>query len=40
VTVVETVVLVAKLVLNVPVAVDGIGLIVQETQSDGRPDGT
>ena len=39
-TAVETTVLVAKLVLNVPVAVDKIGLIVQETQSDGRPDGT
>ena len=40
VTAVETTVLVAKLVLNVPVAVDKIGLIVQEIQSDGRPDGT
>jgi hypothetical protein len=38
--VVETIVLVAKLVLNVPVAVDKIGLIVQEIQSDGRPEGT
>lgn len=40
VMVVETSVLVAKLVLKLPVAVDRIGLIVQETQSDGRPDGT
>jgi hypothetical protein len=39
-TVVETTVLVAKLVLNVPVAVDKIGLIVHDTQSEGRPDGT
>jgi hypothetical protein len=40
VMVVETTVLVAKLVLRFPVAVDKIGLIVQEIQSDGRPDGT
>jgi hypothetical protein len=40
VTVVETTVLVARLVLIFPVAVDKIGLIVQEIQSDGRPDGT
>ena len=39
VTVVETTVLVAKLVLNVPVVVVKTGLIVQEIQSKGRPDG-
>jgi hypothetical protein len=38
--VVETMVLVAKLVLNVPVAVDKIGLMTHDTQSEGRPDGT
>ena len=37
--VVETTVLVAKLVLNVPVVVVKTGLIVQEIQSEGRPDG-
>ena len=40
VMVVDTIVLVAKVVLGVPVAVDKTGLIVQEIQSDGRPDGT
>jgi hypothetical protein len=38
--VVETIVLVAKLVLNVPVAVDKTGLMTHDTQSEGRPDGT
>ena len=40
VMVVDTIVLVVKVVLGVPVAVDKTGLIVQEIQSDGRPDGT
>lgn len=40
VTVGKTTVLVAKLVLKVPVVVDNTGLIVQEIQSDGKPDGT
>ena len=37
--VVETTVLVARLVLKVPVVVVKTGLMVQEIQSDGRPDG-
>ena len=40
VMVVDTIVLVAKFVLGVPVIVDKTGFIVQEIQSDGRPVGT
>lgn len=39
-TVVVTSALVSNLVLRLGVAVDKTGLIVQETQSDGKPDGT